>query len=245
MTKEARSRWCSAIVLSVCAHMAIVAAISLIPQRVTEKEPAMSVRLVALPGRRGTDGGGAGNGGGLKQQTTAQSATQPKKSQAKPQKQETKPVKAARMDKPKETPKPVNEPVKAEASKETTTAGNGLEEAAASLYAVKGASGKGKGEGEGEGIGGGYGYGIADVGGLEVLKKVTPEYPLFSRKRREEGTAVVIARVENGSVTSAGLERSSGHARLDDSALRAVKGWKFNSTGVIRVRIPFAFRIKG
>lgn len=244
MTKEDRSRWRSAIVLSICAHIAIVAAISLIPQRaqrVIEKEPAMSVRLVTLPGRRGTDGGGAGNGGGLKQETTAQSATQPKKSQAKPQAQETKPVKAARMDKPKETPKPVNEPVKAETPKETTTGGNGLEEAAASLYAVKGASGKG----EGEGIGGGYGYSIADVGGLEVLKKVTPEYPLFSRKRREEGTAVVIARVENGSVTSAGLERSSGHARLDDSALRAVKGWKFNSTGVIRVRIPFAFRIKG
>ena len=243
MTKEVRSRWRSAIVLSICVHIAIVAAISLIPQRVQrviEKEPAMSVRLVTLPGQRGTDGGSAGNGGGLKQKTTAQSATQPKKSQAKPQTQDTKkPVKATRMDKPKETPKPVNEPVKAEAPKETTTVENGLEEAAASLCAVKGAGGKG------EGIGGGYGYSIVDVGGLEVLKKVTPEYPLFSRKRREEGTAVVIARVENGSVTSAGLGRSSGHARLDDSALCAVKGWKFNSTGVIRVRIPFAFRIKG
>ena len=91
-----------------------------------------------------------------------------------------------------------------------------------------GGYGGGIGTGQGNGIGPGSsgGYGIADVGDLEVLKKVTPEYPLFSRKRREEGTAVIIARIENGSVTSAVLEKTSGHDRLDASALRAVMEWK-------------------
>ena len=41
------------------------------------------------------------------------------------------------------------------------------------------------------------------------------------------------------------LEKTSGHDRLDASALRAVMEWKFNSEGIIRVRIPFTFRIRG
>ena len=45
MTKEERSRLCAAIALSLCVHIAVFAAISLTPQRVSEKEPVMSVRL--------------------------------------------------------------------------------------------------------------------------------------------------------------------------------------------------------
>ncbi len=257
MTKEERSRWRAAIALSLCTHIAVFAALSLMPQRVSEKEPVMSVRLVTLSGPRGTGGGGGGTGGEQKQAAPVKAAPQPKKSAAKPKAQKPKPVKTARAEKPKETPKPAPEPVKAEAQEETA-AENGAEETIAPYGAGEGTAegisagegggsggGIGTGQGEGTGPGIGDGYGIADVGDLEVLKKVTPEYPLFSRKRREEGTAVVIARVENGSVTSAELESSSGHNRLDGSALRAVMGWKFNSTGVIRVRIPFAFRIRG
>ncbi|MCR5335630.1 MAG: energy transducer TonB, partial [Synergistes sp.] len=86
--------------------------------------------------------------------------------------------------------------------------------------------------------------GIADVSTLTVTHKVIPEYPSFSRKRREEGTVTVIAAVDNGRVTSAEVENTSGFERLDASALRAVKGWRFAYDGKIRVRIPFAFRIK-
>ena len=256
MTKEERSRWRAAIALSLCAHIAVFAALSLMPQRESKKEPVMSVRLVTLSGPRGTGGGGWGEGGGQKQAAHAKSAPQPKKSAAKPKALKPKPVKSNSTEKPKETHAPAHEPVKAE-TQEEPTAKNKMEETAATsgtgegtadgIFAGDGggSGGTGTGHGEGTGPGSGDGYGIADVGDLEVLKKITPEYPLFSRKRREEGTAVVIARVENGSVTSAELESSSGHKRLDDSALRAVMGWKFNSTGIIRVRIPFAFRIMG
>ena len=58
MTKEERSRLCAAIALSLCVHIAVFAAISLTPQRVSEKDPVMSVRLVTLSGPRGTGGGG-------------------------------------------------------------------------------------------------------------------------------------------------------------------------------------------
>ena len=74
MTKEERSRLCAAIALSLCVHIAVFAAISLTPQRVSEKEPVMSVRLVTLSGPRGTGGGGGGSGGELKNAAPAKAA---------------------------------------------------------------------------------------------------------------------------------------------------------------------------
>ena len=38
--------------------------------------------------------------------------------------------------------------------------------------------------------------------------------------------------------------RIYGYDRLDNSALRAVKGWRFRHKGRIRVRIPFVFKIR-
>ena len=256
MTKEERSRLCAAIALSLCVHIAVFAAISLTPQRVSEKEPVMSVRLVTLSGPRGTGGGGGGSGGELKNAAPAKAA-QPKHNTPKPQKPKPKPY--VRQQKAQDTPKPAPKPGKDETREETmlaaqNDAGSAAASSGADETAPVGASsgegggyGGGIGTGQGNGIGPGSsgGYGIADVGDLEVLKKVTPEYPLFSRKRREEGPAVIIARIENGSVTSAVLEKTSGHDRLDASALRAVMEWKFNSEGIIRVRIPFTFRIRG
>ena len=77
-----------------------------------------------------------------------------------------------------------------------------------------------------------------------MTHKVLPDYPAFSRKRKEEGTAVIIAAVENGRVQSVEIEKTSGYDRLDNSALRAVKGWRFRHKGRIRVRIPFVFKIR-
>ena len=83
-----------------------------------------------------------------------------------------------------------------------------------------------------------------DVGTLVVTKKVLPDYPSFSRKRREEGTVKIIITIENGGVTKAEVEASSGYERLDASALRAVRQWRFDSPGTVRARVPFAFRLQ-
>lgn len=86
--------------------------------------------------------------------------------------------------------------------------------------------------------------GVLDLEALEIIKKVVPDYSMFSRKRKEEGTVTIIARVSEGRVVSAEVERSSGYERLDESALRAVRQWIFKNIGEIRVRVPVTFRLK-
>ena len=53
------------------------------------------------------------------------------------------------------------------------------------------------------------------------------EYPYEARKRREEGYVIIRAYVgEDGKIASAKISKSSGHTRLDEAALRAVKKWE-------------------
>ena len=67
----------------------------------------------------------------------------------------------------------------------------------------------------------------------DYLRNPPPQYPAESRKLREEG--VVLLKV---SVTPAGraadvqLQRSSGYARLDEAALKAVRRWEFKPARV-------------
>lgn len=60
------------------------------------------------------------------------------------------------------------------------------------------------------------------------LNNKAPVYPLLSRKRKEQGTVWLLILVsQQGLVTELKLKTSSGFARLDDAAMRAVKLWKF------------------
>lgn len=86
--------------------------------------------------------------------------------------------------------------------------------------------------------------GVVDIGTLVVTKKISPDYPSFSRKRKEEGTVKIIITIENGIVSSAEIEQSSGYERLDASALRAVKQWRFDHSSKVRARVPFAFKLR-
>lgn len=54
-----------------------------------------------------------------------------------------------------------------------------------------------------------------------------PSYPAASRRLREEGKVLLRIFVKaDGSVGEVVVSRSSGHARLDDAAVQAVKRWK-------------------
>lgn len=58
-------------------------------------------------------------------------------------------------------------------------------------------------------------------------ERVAPSYPADARQRGETGLVIVRVEVdERGWVASAQVERSSGHAALDEAALRAVKAWR-------------------
>jgi protein TonB len=88
---------------------------------------------------------------------------------------------------------------------------------------------------------------IIEVGALEISQKVPPDYPMISRKRREQGTVVLLAEISSGAVVSVKIERSSGHSPLDESAIRALKKWRFgmpSDTNTITARIPFVFELK-
>jgi protein TonB len=77
-----------------------------------------------------------------------------------------------------------------------------------------------------------------------------PEYPGIARQNRWEGTVRVQARVTAaGAVESVSLERSSGYAALDRSALDSVRRWRFipatdgGTPVVCDVSIPVAFKL--
>lgn len=78
-----------------------------------------------------------------------------------------------------------------------------------------------------------------------------PAYASALRRARVEGTAWIHAVVEHdGSVSSAVLVRSAGAAALDESALAAVRSWRFEpalESGVpvrSEVDLPIVFRIR-
>lgn len=78
---------------------------------------------------------------------------------------------------------------------------------------------------------------------LKILKQVVPDYPAFSRKRGEEGKVRVIASIKGGAVMEAEIYESSGSPRLDQSALRAARLWRFAEAEELHVIIPFIFSL--
>jgi len=83
------------------------------------------------------------------------------------------------------------------------------------------------------------------------LKNPKPPYPPLAVKMRLEGRVGIIAEVlPDGRAGRVGIESSSGHDLLDQSALQTVKQWQFTPArkdGVIItqvVRIPINFNLK-
>lgn len=83
------------------------------------------------------------------------------------------------------------------------------------------------------------------------LKNPKPPYPPLAVKMRLEGRVDIIAEVlPDGRAGRVGIESSSGHDLLDQSALQTVKQWQFTPArkdGVIIsqvVRIPINFNLK-
>jgi protein TonB len=69
-----------------------------------------------------------------------------------------------------------------------------------------------------------------DGGGLVLLRRVMPEYPAVSARRGEEGITTVLLHVtESGRVDAVKVERSSGSKYLDQAAVEAFRGWRFQA----------------
>lgn len=83
-------------------------------------------------------------------------------------------------------------------------------------------------------------------------ERTAPAYPAVSRRSGEEGTVVLRVELdETGRVAAAHVQSSSGHARLDEAALKAVKTWRCspaqrNGQPVSATALqPFKFVLRG
>jgi len=62
----------------------------------------------------------------------------------------------------------------------------------------------------------------------DYLKNPPPAYPRKSRLNKEQGTVLLLVDIsEKGEALKLILKNSSGHSRLDRSALESVRSWKF------------------
>jgi protein TonB len=86
---------------------------------------------------------------------------------------------------------------------------------------------------------------VRELSELGAVQRVRPDYPVMSRKRREEGTVTLLIALRDGSVSDVKIERSSGHAALDEAAVSAVRKWRFTAVGSLYARVPITFRLNG
>ena len=181
-------------------------------------------------------------------------APKPTPNPPKPAPKSPEPV-PARTRPPEKKPAALNKPPAGNTSDMGSSQGDSSNPAAPG---DPGETGPGAGTGIGSGAAAGIGTGtdggidsapvtVVDASSLVVIKKVHQEYPAISRKRREQGTVVLLIGIASGRVTSVKIEHSSGYAPLDESAVRAVRGWVFDTTGMgelVTARIPFRFALK-
>lgn len=79
----------------------------------------------------------------------------------------------------------------------------------------------------------------------DILARTKPLYPLSSRKKGESGTVVLLVRLDGqGHVQELSVRSSSGYSALDQSALRAVRAWKFRPGGPGFLLVPVVFRLE-
>jgi protein TonB len=82
-----------------------------------------------------------------------------------------------------------------------------------------------------------------------IKHRVDPPYPSASRRAGEQGTVLLTIVIgQDGRPLDISVARSSGYAALDESAVNAVRQWRF-STNVnasqARVSLPITFRLNG
>ena len=132
---------------------------------------------------------------------------------------------------PKEAPKPKLAPKPAEPRLETTTSTEPAPASAPLVAAAEPAPAPAAKTGDAGAL---AGRGDSDGGVVgarfdaDYLKNPAPPYPPQSRRLGEEGKVILRVFVSaDGNAQQVELKTSSGSSRLDDSALRTVRHWKF------------------
>ena len=232
-------RFALALLLSLALHAALLALLQggraeSIPRATREK---MRIALAVLPGARA--GGGTAEPPPPQPVRTEPQTTPPKPAaERRPEqpKQQTRPERPRRQAQP-EQPKKISPPQESPNSPRQ----NGIAE----NIGLPGASSAAAAAPPSAAVGNGA---VIDASRLRVTKKVQAEYSAISRRRRDQGTVVLILRLKSGRVASVEVEKSSGHSALDEAAKKAVSAWEFDVAGFgesLTVRIPYVFRLTG
>lgn len=86
---------------------------------------------------------------------------------------------------------------------------------------------------------------------VDYLKNPPPQYPSMSRRLSEEGRVLLRVQVSaTGDVLAVEMKKSSGFARLDEAARKAVAKWRFtpakqgNTALVSWVEVPIQFSLQ-
>jgi protein TonB len=70
---------------------------------------------------------------------------------------------------------------------------------------------------------------VPETANMKVNRRVDPVYPPASRRAGEEGTGVYRVLVDpNGRAQDVSVVTSSGHPRLDEAAMTAIRKWAFS-----------------
>lgn len=86
----------------------------------------------------------------------------------------------------------------------------------------------------------------------DYLHNPDPVYPMLARRQGEQGRVLVLVRVSpEGSADEVQIKQTSGHPRLDEAALAAVRQWRFvparqgGEAVAASVVVPITFRLNG
>lgn len=234
-------RWAAALAISLAMHSMLL----LLPgASLKTAEPPGAFRVALRPGpiKGGEPSGqkpaGEEKSGGASSRSVqveeSAKKTSPPAPEAKPSPKAAKePAKKSHPQKPRPQVRPVQRAEVPEPSEGPVGQGAALGERSA---APKGGEGRAAAKpSNGEPV---------DVNTLRILSRTPPEYPLFSRRRREEGEVRILLTVRSGQVTDARITTGSGFPRLDEAALKAVRLWKFDYPGEVRARAGIVFRLK-
>ncbi len=132
----------------------------------------------------------------------------------------------------------------AESAKPQPVDTNLLVNAATTVGRAGAISGEGSGSvvpgsaGTGRGTGGGTGGGGTGWVGPQYGDNPLPDYPIEARKLHQQGTVVLSVLVNaQGIVETLAVKQSSGHALLDQAAIRGVKRWRFKPATVAGIPV--------
>lgn len=86
----------------------------------------------------------------------------------------------------------------------------------------------------------------------DYLQNPAPAYPVLARRQGEQGRVLLLVRVSAaGGADEVQIKQTSGHPRLDEAALAAVRQWRFvparqgSEAVAANVVVPITFRLNG